>query len=83
MYELRIFKQASREIKKISRMHQKALLEALNAIRENPFSGKPLARELTGRYSYRVGVYRIIYKINKKDKIIFVLSAGHRSRVYK
>ena len=83
MHELRIFKQAGREIKIISRRHQKALLEVLNEIRENPFAGKPLNRELTGKYSYRVGVYRIIYKINKKDKIIFVLSAGHRSRVYK
>jgi len=83
MHELRIFKQAGREIKIISRRHQKALLEVLNEIRENPFAGKPLNRELTGKYSYRVGVYRIIYKINKKDKIIFVLSAGHRNKVYK
>ena len=83
MHELRIFKQAGREIKKISRMHQKALLEALNAIRENPFAGKPLTRKLTGKFSYNIGVYRIIYKVNKKDKIISVLSAGHLSRVYK
>jgi len=83
MYELRIYKQVQREIKKISKLHQKAILEALEEIQDNPLSGKPLARELTGRFSYRVGPYRIIYRVNQKEKIIQVVSAGHRSVVYK
>lgn len=82
MYELRIYKHARREIKKMPRRYQNALLDGLNEIRENPFSGKPLVRKLVGKYSYRIGIYRIIYKVNKKDKIISVLTAGHRSGVY-
>lgn len=82
MYELRIYKQAQREIKKISKLHQKAILEALEEIQENPLWGKPLTREQTGRFSYRVGLYRIIYKVNKKDKIVYVITAGHRSSIY-
>ena len=82
MYELRIYKQASREIKKIPRRYQNALLDGFDEIRENPFSGKPLVRELAGKYSYKIGVYRIIYKVNKSDKIISVLTAGHRGEVY-
>ncbi len=83
MYELRIYKKAEKEIKKIAKLYQKALLEALREIGENPFAGKPLSRELTGRFSYRVGPYRIIYKVNKKDKLVLVLTAGHRAIVYK
>jgi len=55
---------------------------ALAEIKEEPFLGKPLARELTGKFSFRVGVYRIIYKVNKKDKVIDILTAGHRATVY-
>ena len=83
MYELRIYKKAEREIKKISRLHQKALIEALTEIKEDPLVGKPLTKELTGRFSYKVGPFRIIYKVSKKDKIIQVMTAGHRSAVYK
>ena len=83
MYELRIYKKAQREIKKISRLHQKAILEALAEIKENPLVGKPLTEELTGRFSYRIGSYRIIYRVNKKEKVIQVVTAGHRSTIYK
>jgi len=82
MYNLQISLKAVKEIKKLERKHQEAVIEALKEIRENPLSGKPLTRELTGRFSYRVGIYRIIYKVNQKDHIIVILTAGHRSSVY-
>ncbi len=83
MYELVVSKKAEKEIKKISKLHQKAVIEVLEEIRSNPISGKPLTRELTGWFSYKIGVYRIVYKINTKDKIIFILTAGHRLTIYK
>lgn len=83
MYNLHIFPKAKRELKKISVRHQKAVLEALRDLKENPFMGKPLTRELTGKFSYRVGNYRIIYVVRKKDKIVEVFTAGHRATAYK
>ena len=82
MYKLRISSKAEKEIKKISHPHQRAIVLALAEIKDAPFLGKPLTRELTGRFSFRVGVYRIIYKVNMKDKIIDILTAGHRVTVY-
>jgi mRNA-degrading endonuclease RelE of RelBE toxin-antitoxin system len=82
MYKLRISSRAESEIKKISHHHQKAIILAFTDIKEEPFLGKPLTRELTGKFSFRVGVYRIIYKVNKKDKVIDILTAGHRATVY-
>ena len=82
MYNLQISSKASGEIKRLGRKYQKVIIEALHDLKENPFSGKPLTRELTGRFSYRVGAYRIIYKVRRKDKIIVILTAGHRLKVY-
>jgi len=82
MYKLRVASKAQGEIKKISHPHQKAIILALAEIKEEPFLGKPLVRELTGRFSFRVGMYRIIYKVNRRDKIIDVLTVGHRATVY-
>lgn len=82
MYKLRITDRAEKELKKISLSHQEAILAAFEVLRDDPYLGKPLTRELTGRYSYRMGIYRIIYTINEQDKIVSILTAGHRATVY-
>lgn len=82
MYKLLISFKARKELKKISILHKNAILEALQTLKEDPFLGKPLIRNMSGKFSYRVGLYRIIYRINKKDKWVNILLAGHRSVVY-
>ncbi len=82
MYKLLISPKAEKGLKRLKIEHQHAVLEALIEISDDPFVGKPLTRELTGRFSLRVGVYRIIYSVNKSDKTIHILTAGHRSVIY-
>jgi mRNA interferase RelE/StbE len=81
-YELIVSPLAENQLKKISRIHQKVLIETFMEIIEDPLLGKPLGRELTGRFSLRVGVYRLVYKIDQIDKKIIVLRIGHRGKVY-
>lgn len=75
--------QAKKELSAIKLIYKEAISEAFEEIKEDPYVGKPLARELKGRFSYKVGAFRIIYKINEKDKIIQVITAGHRAVVYR
>jgi mRNA interferase RelE/StbE len=82
MYKLIVSVRAKHELQKLKRAHQAAIASALHEIKEDPLVGKPLTRELTGRFSFRVGMFRIIYKINTTDKIIYIITAGHRSLVY-
>jgi addiction module RelE/StbE family toxin len=82
MYKIIIAPRAQRELKAIAKRHRKALAEAIESLKEDPFQGKPLTRDLTKRYSYKVGVYRIIYKINSKDRRVDIITAGHRATVY-
>lgn len=82
MYKLRVSSKAQREIKSLPHRYQQAIILALVEIKEDPLLGKPLTRELIGRFSFRVGIYRIIYKVNNKDRIIDILTAGHRVKVY-
>lgn len=82
MYKLIISPEARKELKKIKKVHQTTIKLVLQEIKEDPFIGKPLTRELTGRFSCRVGVYRIIYKINKIDRAVYILTAGHRAMIY-
>lgn len=82
MYKLLISTKAQKALKQLRKVHQEAILNALEEIKEEPFIGKPLTRELTGRFAFRVGLYRIIYKINRKNRIVRVLGAGHRRDIY-
>ena len=56
---------------------------ALEALKDEPFLGKPLKDSLKGKYSLRVGVYRIIYSIDKHEISIYVLDIAHRREVYR
>lgn len=82
MYQIIVAPVAKKDLKTIARIYRKGIAEAIDTLKDDPFSGKPLTRELTGRYSYKVGVYRVIYKINEKDKVVYVINAGHRATIY-
>ncbi|MDQ6838498.1 MAG: type II toxin-antitoxin system RelE/ParE family toxin [Actinomycetota bacterium] len=45
--------------------------------------GKPLQRELEGRWAARRGDYRIVYRLDEDTKIMYVLKIGHRADVYR
>ncbi len=81
-YELILSPKAENQLKKISRNHQKVLIETFMEMVEDPLLGKPLGRELAGRFSFRVGSFRLVYKVDQIDKRVIVLRIGHRSKVY-
>ncbi len=44
---------------------------------------KQLAGNLAGRYRYRVGDYRVIYRADDQKRAVLVLKIVHRSEAYK
>lgn len=54
---------------------------ALQAIVEVPASGKPLKEELAGLRSYRIGRFRIVYRI-AENRSIEIVAIGPRSYIY-
>lgn len=83
MYKVLISTQAEKGIFKLKALYQDEVLQILKELKEDPFMGKRLERELHGRLSIRIDVYRIIYSVNEKDKVVRILSTGHRAIVYK
>lgn len=45
--------------------------------------GKPLQRELEGRWAARRGDYRIVYRLDENTKTMYILKIGHRSQIYR
>jgi mRNA interferase RelE/StbE len=59
---------------------KKRVHDALDQIRAQPGEGKPLQRELTGYRSFRIGKFRIIYRVTVKE--IEVVAVGPRRTIY-
>lgn len=76
--QLALSKNAEREYKKIPKRDQAKIKKKLASIEKDPYSGKKLGGELMSYYSVRAWPYRIIYKIDKEKKIIFVEKIQHR-----
>lgn len=54
-------------------------------LKSNPFFGpniKKLKGELEGLYRYRIGDYRLIYKVDKDKIIVFTITLKHRRESY-
>ncbi len=82
MYRLFIAPSARKQLRKLKKIYQEAINSAVREIKEDPHLSKPLGRELIRKYTFHISVYRIIYKVNEKDKTINILKIDHRGIVY-
>ncbi len=83
MYNIKIIPQAQRDLDKLEEKIFQDIKNKINTLRDNP---RPYGCEkLTDEEGYRVRVrdYRILYRINDKDKTIFIYRVRHRREVYR
>jgi len=85
-YKLELSKRAERVLVQIAQkqatLYQR-LARTLDDLEHDPFQGKPLKGELKGCYSYRVGDYRILYRVYRDRLLVIVIDIGHRRDIYK
>lgn len=82
MFDITYHKKVADDISVISASNRIALKRAIKEklARTPEFFGKPLRFSLAGLRSLRVGDYRVVFQIKKKE--VFVVLIAHRSVVY-
>lgn len=86
MYKIVLHSQAKKTYKKLFISNKelfRRIYNALEALKSDPFLGKPLKDKLKGKYSLRVGIYRIIYSVEKHEVTVYILDIGHRREIYR
>ena len=77
---------AARELRKLDRQVQREVLayfrERISTAEDPRRFGKPLSRELTGLWRYRVRDYRMICNIEDDKLVVLVVRVSHRKDVY-
>lgn len=81
-FTVEIHDDAKKVIKRLNPKDKARTMDALEAIADDPFLGKPLHGKRKGQYSWIVWPYRIIYRIEKSLLMVFVIEYGPRGDVY-
>jgi mRNA-degrading endonuclease RelE of RelBE toxin-antitoxin system len=78
-----LYSETSREqIRSLHPQIKSSIKAHIQKLRDNPYSGKPLEKELSGYHSLRTKRFRIIFKIDHDKKIVQIHYVGHRKDVY-
>ncbi len=87
MYEVLYSEKALKQLKKMDKQVAKLIVayvkKNLVGCDDPRFIGKSLQGNLSDKWRYRVGDYRILAKIEDEKVLISVIEIGHRREIYK
>jgi mRNA interferase RelE/StbE len=85
MYEVNLTRKAERFYNNADSSLSSRLNRCFEQLAQNPYQHpniKSLKGSLAGKFRYRIGDWRVIYTINKSQKIITILLIVSRGQVY-
>ena len=81
-YKVRFTPEASKIVAHLHPETKKLIRSSIDLLRDDPFKGDELQRELAGFRSLKPKQYRIIYKVNSDESYIEIFYVGLRKDVY-
>ncbi len=86
MYKIEYSKKIMKDLEKLDKYTRTKIINWIdkNLIdKKNPREkGRALTGNLSGRWRYRIGDYRLICQIKDEELIILALTVGHRKEIY-
>ena len=84
-YTIELAKEAASDLESLHKSDKRLftrILSKIESLSENPKEGKPLVGTHKGEFSLRVGSYRIVYELDTKKHIVYILTVKHRKHLY-
>ena len=85
MYKILLHKKAAKIYERLDEKSAAILNEGIESLKNNPFYGRNIKRlkgDLEGKFRLRIGKYRVVYRVEKAEKIIIIEDIGRRGKVY-
>lgn len=82
-YKIEFKRSASKEIRALPSKEIKKILAKINALAENPRPPDNIKLSGEDKYRVRCGDYRILYAVEDKILIVYIVKVGHRREVYR
>lgn len=83
MIAISFSKEAKKFLLKLTTADRNKISKALNKIAIDPTVGEKLKGEYAGLLKLYAWPYRVIYAFNSRERIVLVVTIGHRQGVYK
>lgn len=84
-YQVNILPKATEDLARLDKAAAQRIISRIKRLSENfdilPHSA--LTGNLRGLFKLRAGNYRIIYSVNRQERILFIHFIGHRRDIYK
>jgi mRNA interferase RelE/StbE len=82
-YEVRFARPVAKELRRLDRGEAKRIVEAAEALAEDPRPSGVQKVRGTPYMRIRVGSYRVVYEVRDEDLVVLVVKVGHRREVYR
>jgi mRNA interferase RelE/StbE len=83
MYSLQFKKSFTKDLLKLPSSLDNKLKKLFEFIKLNPYEKSIKLKGFEHIYRLRLGDYRLLFKIEDKEKIVTILAIGHRKDIYK
>lgn len=85
MYKVFYLDSVEKDLERLDRPTRKRILDKIEKhLAKDPKGlGKALTGQFKGLWRYRVGDFRVIYKVAEEEILIVVARIGHRKNVYR
>ena len=78
-----LYSETSREqIRSLHSQIKPTVKSHIKILKDNPYVGKVLERELSGYYSLKMKRFRVIYEIDHQNHIVQIHYVGYRKDIY-
>jgi mRNA interferase RelE/StbE len=82
-YSIKIKASAAKSLGKVAKAERIRIIEAIDRLADEPLAGGVLKGEFSGMRRLRVGHYRIVYEVSKRELTVLVVRIGHRRDIYR
>ncbi len=81
-YSIKFTEEFEKEVKQADKSIKKQISKSIEKLRVSPEKGKPLVK-MPNYFRIRIKNFRLIYRIDKESKIIYLVRFMKRKFVYK
>ncbi len=84
MYKIELKASVLKDIRKIPDVFLTKIETAISQLAKDPIPKQAKKiRGYSGHYRLRIGMYRVVYRVQKKIEIVTIIKIAHRKNVYK
>ena len=76
-------KSAEKELLRLKKSLAQRIFQKISLLKNNPYGQNSQKLEGNKGYRIRIGDYRVVYTIDKENKIILIIKIGHRREIYR